>query len=78
MKSTFDDQEHQHTFLSITAVCAVISMICSIFEVAVISCIAAVATLVLGIVAIRKNRKDVFWSVLLMAAALALALMGLW
>lgn len=78
VKSTFDDQEHQHTFLSITAVCAVISMICSIFEVAVISCIAAVVTLVLGIVAIRKNRKDVFWSVLLMAAALALALMGLW
>lgn len=77
VKSTFDDQEHQHTFLSITAVCAVISGICSIFGIAVVSCIAAVITIVLGIMAMKKNRKDVFWSVLLMGVAAALALMGL-
>lgn len=77
VKSTFDDQEHEHTFLSITAVCAVISGICSIFGIAAVSCIAAIITLVLGIMAMKKNKKDVFWSVLLMVVAAALALMRL-
>lgn len=58
VKSTFDDKEHEHIFLSITAVCTVISAICSIFGIVVVSCIAVIITFVLGIVAIRKKRRN--------------------
>ena len=74
VESTFKKRENLHTFLSYTVIAAVACLVCTMISLKIGAVIAAVATVLMGVVAIGKNKKDLFWAVILMVFALFLAM----
>lgn len=74
VESTFKKRENQHKALSLTAVLAVVAMFCAALSFPIGVFAAAVGTVVLGIIAIGKNKADRFWAFILMAIAVFMAL----
>lgn len=74
VESTFKKRENLHTFLSYTAIAAVACLVCAVISFKIGVFVAAGATVLAGITAIGKNKKDLLWSVVLMAFAVFLAL----
>lgn len=75
VESTFKKRENIHTFLNYETIAAVASFVCAIlgFELGVI--IAAAATFLFGIIAIGKNKKDIVWAIVFMAASVFMYLL---
>lgn len=74
VESTFKKRENIHTALSATAVCMVIALFCAGFSFSIGAYAAAIATLICGVQAIRKNKGDRLWAIILMVIALFAAL----
>ena len=76
VKSTFEKKEYNHSWLSWTFAAVVLTLILAVLSVPVVPVLGAIATIILGVMAITKNRTDVFWSILLMLAAVVIAVLS--
>ena len=74
VESTFKKRENVHTMLSLTAVLTIACVFCAALSVPVVILPLSVATVVCGVLAIIKNKADRFWSFILMAVAVLIAM----
>lgn len=74
VESTFKKRENAHGMLSLTAILAIACLFLSALEVTIAVVPVAIATCVVGVLAIMRNKADRFWSFILMAAAVLIAL----
>ena len=74
VESTFKKRENLHTFLSYTAIAAVACLVCTIISFKIGVIVAAGATVLMGITAIGRNKKDIIWAVVLIVFAVFLGL----
>jgi ABC-type multidrug transport system permease subunit len=74
VESTFKKRENAHTMLSLTAVLTIACVFCAALSVPVVILPLSVATVVCGVLAIIKNKADRFWSFILMAVAVLIAM----
>ncbi len=77
VESTFKRQENIHTFLSYTAIAAVACLVFAVLSIKIGVLISAGVTVLAGITAIGKNKKDFLWSVVLIGFSAFLALLSL-
>jgi len=74
VESTFKKRENLHSMLSVTFVCTVITLFGSVTPIGtIISVPGAVATVLFGVSAIKRNKADRFWALLLMVIAVFIA-----
>lgn len=74
VESTFKKRENLHTFLSYTAIATVACLVCTIISFKIGAIVAAGATVLMGITAIGRNKKDLIWAVVLIVFAVFLGL----
>ncbi|MCR4568120.1 MAG: Ig-like domain-containing protein [Pseudobutyrivibrio sp.] len=74
VESTFKKRENAHGFLSLTALLVVACIFCSALSVSVAILPLAIAAGVFGILAMIKNKADIFWALILVVVAVYLAL----
>ncbi len=73
VESTFKKRENAHGFLSLTAVLVVACIFCSALAVSVAILPLAIAVGVFGILAMIRNKSDIFWALILIAVAVFIA-----
>ena len=77
VESTFKRPENMHTFLSYTVIAAVACLVLSVLSIKPGVMISAALTVIAGIAAIWKNKKDFLWAVVLIGFSAFLSLLSL-
>ena len=71
VESTFKNREKKHKYLAATAVMMVAALLCMGFSFPVGAAVSAGGTIIFGIAAIKNNKNDGFWAVVLIMVSMA-------
>jgi len=74
VESTFKKRENMHSWLSFAFVCLIVCVLCGFFSVDIGKVVGAAATILCGLIAIIKNKKDCLWAIVMMVIAVIMIL----
>ncbi|MCR5322056.1 MAG: Ig-like domain-containing protein [Lachnospiraceae bacterium] len=72
--STLYDPSHSHGMLSLTTVFTLACILCAALSFTTVCAVLAAGAVIFGIIAMVKNKSDIFWALILMIAAVLTAL----
>ncbi len=73
VESSFNQPKNRHTFLSFTLVCFLAAIICLFIPLYGGVLLSTGLCVITGIIAIAKNKSDIFWAILLMGISIAIS-----